>query len=141
MASSTLSSFFQGAEIRAPFLIEPRIKEKDYETVKLQRTLTPLDKRFKDVPKISIKDAELACHVCLVFDMAITQLALNTPQLLFDEFSKCLSLNLQQNSARYNDNSSLPMVIKTLCLGFEQRNVNLSMKSLEIRRCRMRMTI
>ena len=84
MAFSTLSSFFKGAEDRAPFLIEPRIPEKDYETIKLHRALTPLDKRFKDVPKISTKDAELACHVCLVFDKAITQLALNTPQMLFD---------------------------------------------------------
>ena len=47
------------------------------------------------MPCLTTKDAELACHVCWVFDKTITQLVLNTPQMVFDEFSKCLSLDIQ----------------------------------------------
>ena len=96
--ASTLSTVFQGAEDKAPFLIVPRVSTKDYEKVKLTRSLDANTKRTTEVPKLTIADAELACHVCLAFNRASRPscLNLNTPHLMFEEFSKCLSLDYQE---------------------------------------------
>ena len=96
--ASTLTSFYQGAQDKAPFLIEPRVSSKDHDKVKLHRQLGPTDKRTTELPMLTTKDTELACHVCLAFERASrpSNLDLNTPHLLFEEFSKCLSLDYQE---------------------------------------------
>ena len=136
--ASTLTAVFQGAEDKAPFLIVPRISTKDYEKVKLTRTVGN-EKRQIEVPKLTIADAELAYHVCLAFNRASRPLGLtenlNTPHLMFEEFSKCLSLDYQEKLDELREQEFVKQtMIKIRWMDFVQRNDDSAWRSLVTRR-------
>jgi hypothetical protein len=76
----------------APFAIVPRISPDSYKKVKLTRMVNN-NKRTVEMPVITECDVELICVVYLAFDQAMRPSALNldTPELCFEEFRKCLS--------------------------------------------------